>query len=209
MDQKSDAPIKENNNNTLFIVLTSFLCTLIFLIIMAPLSVKFFIEIPQSTGDVCMDAVSINSRKIDSNDALSHISEFYSTIIIVLTTLLALIQVVCYIFIKNSSTKEIESQVSTCLSGEFFKHTLNHYVREAVVKEFQDEARKSVIAAWLESDIKENIKEDIKEDIDRKISAWGKRLSIREYHSSLDDTPEGDDEKLLKTTQNRMSTQGE
>lgn len=199
-DQIPQQSTNQGNNNTSRIVLISFLCTLIFLIIMVPLSVRFFIEIPQSTGDVCMDAVSINSRKIDSNDALSHISEFYSTIIIVLTTLLALIQIVCYIFIKNSSTKEIESQVLTCLSGEFFKHTLNHYVSEAVIKQFQEESRKTVIAEWLAS--------QAKEEIDNKISSLEKRLGVLEHDPSLDDTPEGDDGKLLKETQNRMSTQG-
>lgn len=199
MDEKSNVP-NNYNNKISFVVLTSFLCTLIFLIIMAPLSVRFFVDIPQNTGDVCMDAVSINSHKIDSNDTLSHISEFYSTIIIVLTTLLALIQVVCYIFIKNSSTKEIESQVSDCLSGEFFKHTLNHYVSEAVVKQFQYEVRKTVIDAWLES--------PTREEIDNKISKLEKRLNGLEHNTSSDDTPDEDDKRLLESAQDRMSTQG-
>ena len=199
MDEKSNVP-NNYNNKISFVVLTSFLCTLIFLIIMAPLSVRFFVDIPQNTGDVCMDAVSINSPKIDSSDILSHISEFYSTIIVVLTTLLALTQIVCYIFIKNSSTKEIESQVSTCLSGEFFKHTLNHCVSEAVVKQFQDEGRKTAIDAWLAS--------STREEFDNKISELEKRLSSLDHNISSDNTPDEDDKRLLESAKNRMSTQG-
>ena len=200
MEQKPYKVIKDNKRS--FIILTSFLCTLIFSIIITPLIVKFFVNIPQNTGDVCMNIAAIDSygNKLNINDILTHVSEFYSTIIIVLTTLLALIQVVCYVFIKNSSSKEIESQISDCLTGDFFKHTLNHYVREAVNKQFQDEARKAIITSWVES--------TVKKDIEEKLIDLEKRLiAVEQKTPSSDNKPEDDDEELLNETKNRMSTQ--
>lgn len=197
VDKKFDNCRKGKNvNGPWYIIVTSFLCTLIFLFLFGSIGAKFFINIPPNTGDACMNFLSINSRKIDLNDSLSHISEFYSTIIIVLTTLLVLVQVVHFIFIKNSSTQEIESQVSTWLNGDVFKYNLNAHVSKAVDTQLQDKARELVRTSF----------EEITSDIYEKLSVLKQRLeSLEGKDPNFETTPQAGDEDLVKKAQSQTS----
>ena len=73
-------------------------------------------------------------------------------------------------------------------------------MREAVNKQFQDEARKAIITSWMES--------TVKKDIEEKLIDLEKRLiAVEQKTPSSDNKPEDDDEELLNETKNRMSTQ--
>ena len=87
-----------------------------------------------------MAAHEVQGKEVAYDLFLSTITDFYTNIIVILTALIGIVSIIGFLYIKNTSSKEVVAEVNSVILGDHFRAYLRSLIKEEVSKAIEEDS---------------------------------------------------------------------